>query len=145
MKVAFSRQSLLVVLLSFVALFAIYLLFGERSNLAQLRPAPSTRARFAQFSKADAITTSIRDRSKEMVRVDLRSVDDRLKASRLGTVVQDLGNQLIMLKDRNRDVSRTGIAVQRIDSTINLPGAKFDPLETPPTETVRPSSEAAPA
>jgi len=95
------------------------------------------RAKFEQFSRADAITTDIRSRTKELVRVEFRSMADREKVAKYGTIVQDFGSSVVIARRKATDMSRSGLDVQKLGSQLHLPGRKFDPIETSPVETVR--------
>ena len=126
-------------LLSIAILIAAYLGLGERKNSAQPRPAPAApKAKFEQFSKSDEVTNDIRSRSKELVRVDFRSIADREKATKYGRIVEDFDSFAVIAKDKTKDMSRSGLEVQKIETEISLPGAKFEPVETTPGETVAP-------
>ena len=137
MNGSFHRVRLAFGILSVAVLIGIYLGLGERQNNAQLRPAEPTKAKFAQFSKTDDVTNDIRNRSKEIVRVQFRLIEDRDKVTRYGRIVQDFGSSVVLAKNKGTDMSRSGLDVQRIETTVNLPGAKFDPVETAEPGTVR--------
>ena len=91
-------------------------------------------ARYDQFAAADDVTAAVHDRSRELVRVEIASEDDRANVSRAGRIVQDLGSfALVSVKKGGRELDSAGIAAQKIDTSISLPGRKFDPLaETEP-------------
>ena len=129
------------VVLSVAMVIAVYLGISEQPNNAQQRaasaPQPPT-AKFAQFAKSDEVTNDIRDRSKEIVRVELRSINDKEKAARYGRIVEDFGSFVVIAKSKASDMSRSGLQVQKIETTVHLPGSKFDPVDTVPAETVRP-------
>jgi hypothetical protein len=129
-----------VTMLSIAVLIAVYFGFGERRNSAQPRqvPPPAAKAKFEQFSRSDEVTVDIRNKSKELVRVDFRSIGDREKAIRYGRIVEDYDSFALIAKDKGKDMSRSGLDVQKIETEIHLPGAKFDPVETPTAETVTP-------
>ncbi|HUR96821.1 MAG TPA: S8 family serine peptidase [Pyrinomonadaceae bacterium] len=133
------RVRFAVTLFSIAMLFAVYLSLGERKNNAQPRAADAAhKAKFEQFSKSDEVTNDIRNRSKELVRVDFRSIADREKATRYGRIVEDFDSFAVISKDKAKDMSRSGLDVQKIETEINLPGAKFEPIDTPQAETVAP-------
>lgn len=138
-----SRQSFVFFLAVIVGSFVIYFGFGERTNSAQEKKIEQPKAKFADFSKADAVTSDIRNSRKEIVRVELRSIDDRDKALKLGTVVQDFGGSLVIAKNKSANLAKSGLDARKIETRINLPGAKFEPVEQPPIETVKPGAEAA--
>ncbi len=145
MKRAFSRRRAVFVLLSVFIAITFYFSFGENPHSAQSIVPTTPKAKFEQFSKPDSVTSDIRDRSKEVVRVQFHSIADRENVTKYGRIVQDLGSSVILAKNKNSDISRSGLDVQKIDTTINLPGAKFDPVEGPPAETIRLTSESSPS
>ena len=129
------------VLLSVALVSAVYLGITEQPNKAQRRAAsapPQPTAKFAQFAKSDEVTNDIRDRSKEIVRVQLRSINDKEKATKYGRIVEDFGSFVVIAKNKSADMSRSGLEVQKMETTVHLPGAKFDPVDAAPVETVRP-------
>ncbi len=138
MNRSFPRIRFAFVILSVALLIVIYVGLGERPNSAQQRPAePTPKAKFEQFSIGDDVTKDIRNRSKEIVRVQFRSINDRDRAKRYGRIVEDYGSFVVLSKNKSTDMSRSGLDVQRIETSINLPGAKFDPVESTPAETIR--------
>ncbi|MEP7148719.1 MAG: S8 family serine peptidase [Acidobacteriota bacterium] len=138
MNRSFPRIRFAFVILSVALLIAIYLGTGERRNSAQQRPAaePTPKAKFEQFSTSDDVTKDIRSRSKEIVRVQFRSINDRDKAEKYGRIVGDFGSFVVLAKNKSTDMSRSGLEVQKIETSINLPGAKFEPVESTPAETI---------
>jgi hypothetical protein len=145
MQSLLSRRRVIFVLLSVFVAVAFYVALGERPNSAQELPPATPRAKFEQFSKADSITTDIRDRSKEIVRVHFRSLAERDSIERHGKIVQDFGSSVILSKNRSADLSRGGFDFQKVETTINLPGSKFEPVDAPPAETVRADAERVPS
>ena len=145
MHVLLSRSRIAFVVLLAIFGFVLYLTLGETPNSAQERPSqPPLKARFEQFAKSDLITNDIRDRSREIVRVQFRSIADREKVTEYGRIVQDFGSSAIVSKRKGTDLSRTGLDLQKVETTINVPGAKFEPVDDPPAETVRRDGESAP-
>lgn len=138
MQKFFSRARVAFVLIGVGVAIGMFLSIGEKPNSAQERPADPPKAKFEQFSRADAVTAQMRDASKELVRVEFRSIDDREKASRYGTVVEEFGSAMVIVKDKKIDLTRSGLDVQKIPTTINLPGSKFEPVGAERAETVRP-------
>lgn len=138
MSRSYPRSRVAFVLLSVAVLIAVYLGLGETKNTAQHRPVePPPTARFEQFSRSDEVTNDVRSRSKEIVRVQFRSITDRDKATKYGRIVEDFGSFVVLSKDKKTDVSRAGLDFQRIETEIHLPGAKFEPVDAAPAETVR--------
>ncbi len=137
MNRSFPRVRFAFVILSVTLLIAIYVGFGERRNSAQQRPVePTPKAKFEQFSTADEVTKDIRNRSKEIVRVQFRSINDRDRAEKYGRIVGDYGSFVVLAKNKSTDMSRSGLDVQKIETSINLPGAKFEPVESATAETI---------
>ncbi|HEX6125377.1 MAG TPA: S8 family serine peptidase [Pyrinomonadaceae bacterium] len=122
----------------------LFLSFGEEPNAAQERPsAPQKpKAKFEQFAKPDAVTRDIRDRSKEIVRVQFQSIADRENAAKFGRIVEDFGSFVVLAKNKNLDMSRSGLDVTKLETTLHLPGTSFEPIEDPRPETVNPDEDA---
>ena len=100
MQRVYSRgRAVLVLLLAGISI-VFYLTLGEQPHSAQERPAEPLKARFEQFSKADTVTSAIRDRSKEIVRVQFRTIADREKAIRYGDVVESFGSFIVLAKKK---------------------------------------------
>lgn len=145
-KRTFSSTRIVLTLLGSCGLIAAILWSLEGTeNRAQEHTGLPPGALFETFSRPDAVTADIRDPGRELVRVEVRSPEDGAIISRYGTIIEDLGSSIVMSKDRSVDISRTGLHFQRIETSINLPGAKFDPIVTPPAETVRPDAGSAPS
>src|SRR5215207_10469066 len=85
-----SRIRFAFVLLAAMVIIVLYLGLSETPNKAQPRTVELPKAKFEQFSRSDEVTSDIRDRSKELIRVDVRSFDDREKVKRYGRIVEDL-------------------------------------------------------
>jgi hypothetical protein len=122
-----------------VILIAIWLGPAEQHNSAQERAAEVPKAKFDQFSKSDDVTSDIRDRSKEIVRVEFRSIADRENVTKYGRIVQDFGSSVVLAKSKRTDVSRSGLDIQKMDSAIHVPSKKFDPIQSVPAETIKPN------
>ncbi|MBA3351979.1 MAG: S8 family serine peptidase, partial [Blastocatellia bacterium] len=144
MRKAFSRRVVFVLASVFIAV-VFYFSFGEKPNSAQAVRTVEPKAKFEQFSRPDIITGDIRDRSKEIVRVQFHSIADRENVTKYGRIVQDFGSSVVLAKSKNADMSRSGLDVHIVETTINLPGKKFEPIETAPEETIRPGAESAPS
>jgi len=92
---------------------------------------------FDKFAKADAVTSAVRSKSKILQRVTLRSEAERRSLEKLGTVVEDYGAFVILATGETTDLSRFDAA--KVETTINLPARKYEPVKTPPAETVKPN------
>src|SRR5688572_23744411 len=123
-------------LISLGVLIAAHLGIGEIRTDAQDRPIEPRKATFAQFSRADGVTRAVRDRANELIRVDFKSIQDRDKAAAYGTIVEEYGSFAVIAKNKGRDISRSGLMVRKIETDINLPGAKFEPIDTPQPDSV---------
>ena len=125
-----------------VALVAVYFIAAYRPQHAQERTdATDPLANYKKFARRDAITDEIRSRSKELVRVEIKDDVDRAAITRFGNVVQDFGSFAILSRNKGSDVS--GLEVQKLDGTVHLPGAAFDPIVSPPAETTTEGAKPA--
>src|SRR5688572_10321134 len=97
------RGYALTVVLTVSALITIYFFFGEEPNSAQERPAAPRSATFDQFSKSDEITDAVRDRKKEIVRIQFHSIADRDRVTKFGRIVQDFGTSVVLVKNTGTD------------------------------------------
>ncbi len=135
--------------ISFAILLALALVGGYFISLSEpqqaqadpKREAPNYKGSFEKFSKPDSLTAEIRSRSSEVVRVKFKNFEQMEMVGRFGKVIEDLGSSAIISTKRSAELSRAGYEFTRLETTINLPGAKFDPLATPPAETIAPRAE----
>ncbi len=97
MRKAFSRRVVFVLVSVFIAV-VFYFSFGEKPNSAQAVRTVEPKAKFEQFSRPDLITGDIRDRSKEIVRVQFHSIADRENVTKYGRIVQDFGSSVVLAK-----------------------------------------------
>ena len=81
-----------VLFIGLIVFVAIWFGPAEQINTAQERAPEPTKAKFEQFSKRDDVTNDIRDRSKEIVRIEFHSIADRENATKYGRIIQDFGN-----------------------------------------------------
>ena len=82
----------------------------------------------------DQLTPLLRDSGRKLVRIETDTLAGRDRAGRSGTVVQDFGRFVIvsqLARTRSKDASD-----QVLPTTINLPGATFDPSSDTRIETV---------
>lgn len=80
-----------------------------------------------RFAIADEVTLAIRDRSTRLVAVRVEKPSDRAAAESAGKIVADHGSFVLVASDRS--TAKDGW--QTVETTINLPGATFDPLVDP--------------
>ena len=98
---------------------------------------------FDKYKRIDAITKVVRDKSNEFVNVKIESIEDRAKADKLGTIVEDYGSFVVLAKNKSKAVSASSLEKQLLETTINLPRGKFEPLTDSPAETVSSNSRSA--
>lgn len=135
MKRVLSNHRAVVVFLSLLAIAAIAFLISDEPQMAQERSPRPLKTRFDKFAVADDITKDIRDRSKEIVRVEIESLRDREAVSRQGRIIEDFGSFVVLAREKGKKLP--GLEGRKIDTTINLPGAKFEPIENPPAGSIR--------
>lgn len=90
-----------------------------------------------KFRGADTVTNSIRSESKLLSRIQINSAADREKAAQLGTIVQDYRTFVVVSKNRGIEAKQQGLDEQELETTINLAGARFDPIKQPPDGSLR--------
>ncbi len=90
---------------------------------------------FDKFAKPDSVTRAVRSKSKILQRVTLRGEADRRNVEKFGTVVEDYGAFVVLATNESTDLSAFDAA--KMETTINLPARKYEPVKTPPAETVR--------
>ena len=128
----------------FVALAAIIsvaagLSFTGEPQQAQVRKLGDKRqVRQYTATPIDTVTAEIRKASNDLFHVPVGSTIEREKVSRLGTIVSDHGNFVIAVGNEALAAESFGEGSYKIDTTVHLPGAVFDPLKTLRVETIRP-------
>ena len=120
-----------------LAALAIYASFGGKRQFAQDRRAAGKGSTLDKFTGSDKITNDIRNESKEFARLKVANPEDREKAARYGRIVGDYGSFVILAKNKGTDLSQSGLESQAVETTINLPGASFEPLIDPPSNSLR--------
>ncbi len=118
------------------AALAVYVAFVDNPQLAQKNAGQKSTA-FDKFAGSDQITNDIRSDSKEFTRISVADLQDREKAALYGNIVADYGAFVIVAKNKGTDISSSGLESQRIETTINLPGASFEPVNDPPSNSLR--------
>ena len=97
---------------------------------------------FEKFKTADAVTSAVRDKSKNFVRVNVKNPNDAKKLAKFGKIVEDYGSFVILAKNKTANLNGD-LDFQPVETTVNLPNGKFDPVYNRRAETVAPTSEAA--
>jgi hypothetical protein len=131
------------VLAFLVLMLAIFVANWDQPQGAEERSIDVPTTKSGQFSSPDAITSDIRSKTKDLVRVKYNTMSDRDKAAKYGRIVSDYGSFAVLVKNKKTDISRSGLETQSIETSINLPGAKFDPILRPPVGTVQPGVAAS--
>jgi len=140
MRSNFERLRIILIPAIAIVVIAAWLGFAGDTPRAEVRRGLQKFSADERFFISDAVTSESRKMSNDLISVPVMTESDRKRASRLGTVAQDFGSFLIMYGDSARSASSYGEGAQKIDTTINLPGAVFDPINDPPAETVRAGS-----
>ncbi|MBC7909447.1 MAG: S8 family serine peptidase [Pyrinomonadaceae bacterium] len=109
---------------------------------ASLQEEKQPKQSFDRYFVADEVTEAIRDRAKTIVRVSVRSAADREAAQRMGTLVEDYGAFVVIAAAKGQDFSRAKIESLPLETSVNLPGKSFEPLEDAPAETVKAGATA---
>lgn len=91
----------------------------------------------AKFRGSDAATASFRSDSKILSRIYVNNDLDRQKAAQIGAVVEDYQKFVVVAKNKSIEAKNYGLEEQEVETTINLPGARFDPVKNPPEGTLR--------
>lgn len=130
------RRVFTVIVLVLAAL-AIYVTFGGSRQFAQKKSVDQKDSTLAKFTGSDQVTSDIRSESKEFARLKVANLQDRQKAARYGRIVADYGSFVIVAKNKGADLSQSGLESQPVETTINLPGAKFEPVADPPSSSLR--------
>ena len=106
-------------------------------------PAPTKSAEvLARFRGEDEAARRIRNASNEIVRVRINSDDERRRAAHFGTIVEDYGSFAIVARSKGTSAKNYGLEEEIVETTVNLPGAKFEPVTDRPR--VRFDSERVP-
>ena len=120
----------------------VFLINGTESQQAQENVnEPSYKGAYQKYATADALTAEIKSGTTDIVRVNFNKYGERETVKAFGTVVQDFGSTAIVSTKKFAEMARAGFAMQKLETTVNLPGAKFDPLNEPPVGTLKPGAE----
>ncbi len=96
---------------------------------------------FQKFAKSDAITGEIRNKSKEFVSVNIKNFADRANVEKFGKIIEDYGSFVVLAKDAKTKIAESALEAQPLETTINLPNGKFEPLKERVAESVAAVSE----
>lgn len=87
------------------------------------------------FAESDAITAEIRNKANNFARVDVKSLDDRGAIAKYGKIVEDYGS-FVVLATRSKTALPTKFDAQPLETSINLPSGKFEPLKKARPESI---------
>ncbi|HEX8735388.1 MAG TPA: S8 family serine peptidase, partial [Pyrinomonadaceae bacterium] len=133
-----AKDNFLRVVQRFAAVFLIYTFVFLGIGVVPQKAQETSASLFDKYAKADAVTSAVRSKSKILQRVTLRSEAERRSLEKLGTIVEDYGAFVVLATSERTDLSRFDAA--KMETTINLPARKYEPVKTPPAETVKPNS-----
>jgi hypothetical protein len=134
----FARQ-----IMAFAVVFSfLTVYFGIGASTLRAQETGQKSRLFEKFKNADAVTSAVRDKAKNFVRVNVKSPNDAKKLAKLGKIVEDYGSFVILAKNKTANLT-SDLDFQPLETTVNLPNGKFDPVYNKRAETVAPSSEAA--
>jgi hypothetical protein len=123
------------VVLTAALLLCFGLFFATEKSAAQKRQ--------AQIS-LDPVTSAIRSGNSSLVRISVKNDEDRFRARQSGLIISDYDSFVVVSTDSPEKLNVSGLDFQRIKTSIDLPGAKFDPILAPPSKTVAPTARFVP-
>ena len=124
--------------ISFVVIFALlFINLGIAVSSLNAQNTNPPKELFEKFRKTDAVTNLVRGSSIDFVRVKVSGPNEIRKISKLGTIVEDYGSFVIVAKNKTARLSTTGFEIQPLETSINLPNGKFDPIYDSPAETIK--------
>lgn len=137
-----SRRTVVVrlILISAIAAVVVFGLTGVPR--ASLQGDNRDAKNYDQYLTPDAATVAVRDRRNSLHQIAVHNAADREAAAKLGVVVEDYGQFVVVATDASRDLSRVALETSRIQTTVNLPGKAFEPTENPGVETVPPGENS---
>ncbi len=135
----FARQLVaFAVILSFLTVY-----FGIGVSTLKAQEIKQNANLYKKFSRADTVTNVVRDKSKDFVRVKVGGPNDTQKIAKLGKIVEDYGSFVIVAKNKTAKLRAGDLEFQPVETTINLPNGKFEPVYNKPAETVAPNEPVA--
>jgi hypothetical protein len=122
------NRSLIAILFVFVLFIVAFAMIFNPMKAQELKYKESV---FEKFKVSDSVTELIRNETKDFVRVKINRIEDRAKAAELGTVIEDYGSFVIVAKVKTNKLSNSELDFQNLETSINLPVGKFEPLNAP--------------
>jgi len=135
---SYSNVRAILVSLAVIVAISMWLGFAGEANQAQTRKVAPTYGVPSRFLANDAVTDVIRSTSSGLFHVPVSDDAERDRAATLGKIISDHGKFVIVAAERTTSPDRLGAF--KIDSTINLPGKAFDPINDPPSQTIQPGA-----
>lgn len=121
--------------------FGFWMFIGGTVQQAQVRSKFDDRAS-SRAPSADSLTARLRSKSYGLFRVPVGSDRDRERVASLGKIVADHGSFVVVSASTRLAESSLGDGAIKVETTVHLPGRRFDPIVSPPAETVAPGSLA---
>src|SRR5687768_7866449 len=136
------QERLRVVLIPLFTIVGAAVWLGATSDLprAQVRKMPAKLVFDERFLTPDIVTVEARKKTNDLVRVPVHYESDRIRASELGTVAQDFGSFLLVYGSKRSLARRYGEGAQKVETTVHLPGAAFEPIASAPALSVNNSA-----
>jgi hypothetical protein len=126
-----------IITITVVAIF--FFSFGDSKTEAQEETKKSNT--FEKFAVNDALTVEIRSKSTEFVRVRINDLGNRSEVLKYGKIIADYGSFVVIAKNKKIDLKKSNLEFQLLDTTINLPKGKIEPVNELPVETISPNAE----
>ncbi len=134
LRTVFSQARVVIFLI--IAIGMITAILGISNSRQSAKEKQIQSGRPEKFAVSDEITYDIRDGSKSFFRVNVTDQADRDTAAGFGRIVADYSNFVIIAKSRGIDLRSLALENQPIETSISAPGAVFDPIKTPPVDTI---------
>ena len=115
------------------SVFVIGLVLIPSARLQENRPGKSLAG---DFSNDDG-TRASRDRTNALIRVVVRSAADLEMARKMGVLVEDYGSYVVIAGAKETETSSSKLETSLLETTVNLPGKSFEPIQESPVETIR--------
>lgn len=132
-------KSFLVVVFAIGTFASAILFLGYNPMKAQEQN--SKRPIFDKYETSDVITKIVRDKSQKFIRVMINTPEERSKLAELGTVIEDYGSFVILAGNKSTNLRSHALDIQKVETSINLPSGKFEPLIEIHEQTIEPGAE----
>ncbi len=138
MKFQINRSLTGILFVFVVFIFAFVVIF----NPMKAQELNSKESVYKKFKNSDSITELVRDETKDFVRVKINKIEDRAKVAALGTIVEDYGSFITLAKNKTNKLANSGLDIQNLETSINLPAGKFEPLDAPSEQKFDPNVQS---